>query len=149
MEHGCRSNVGGHRQLKSSGLSKEAYSELEFLSQHFFIVGLDKASNNACIIYTYHIRVHALHRLWEKDFQLALHNINDTISFLQDQLLELLPEIQFRDVGLPFLMATYKLHKKKYQWLMNVAYYLFTGPTTIITLALQLIISEVKVWCKL
>lgn len=37
----------------------------------------------------------------------------------------------------------------KYRWLTNVMNCLFTDPTTIITQALQLIIVELKVWCKL
>lgn len=68
---------------------------------------------------------------------------------LQGRLLELLPEIQFWDVGLPYLMVTYKIHKKKYRWLTNAANCIFLGPTIIITQTLHLIDMELKTWCSL
>lgn len=79
-----------------------------------FIAGLDKVSNNVCIICIYHLCVQALHRLREKDFQPASTSVNDIVTMLQAQLLELIPEVQFCDTGLPYLMATYKLHKLTY-----------------------------------
>lgn len=79
-----------------------------------FIAGLDKASNNPYTICIYHVRVHALFRLQEEDFMPTATFVPDLVSLLQDQLLELILEIQFRHAGLPYLMATYKLHKIKY-----------------------------------
>lgn len=60
----------------------------------------------------------------------------------------LISKVQFWDVGLPYLIATYKLHKQKYQWLTNAANCLFLEPAMIITHALHLVITELKVWCK-
>lgn len=68
---------------------------------------------------------------------------------LQDHLLDIILEVQFFDVDIPYLMATYKLHKKKYRWLTNAANYVFLAPTTIITHAMHLVIIELKEWCKL
>lgn len=120
LQGGSRSNKG-HRQSRSAGFSIEACSELEFLLQHLFIAGLDKANNNACHICIYHIRVQALHRLHDKDFLLASLSMADTLLMVEERLLELIPEVQFRIVGLPYLMATYKLCKMKYRWLTNAA----------------------------
>lgn len=121
---------------------------MEFLCQHLFIAGLDKASNNSCLIYIYHIRVQALHYLQERDFLPTSVSTSNILLLVEKQLLELIPKVQFRDVGLPFLMATYKLHKIKYKWLKNVANYVFLGPTTIITQTLLLVVVELKAWCK-
>lgn len=56
--------------------------------------------------------------------------------------------MQFWDASLPYIMATYKLHKRKYRWLTNAADCIFSGPATILTKALQLIIVELKQWCR-
>lgn len=114
-----------------------------------FIVGLDKASNNVCIVRIYHPRVQVLHRLREKDFHPIATFVNDMVSMLQMQLLELIIEVQFCDVGLPYLMVTYNLHKMKYYWLTNTINCLFLGFAIIITFSMQLIIIELKIWCKL
>lgn len=75
--------------------------------------------------------------------------IIDTLLMIEGQLIEMILEVQFRDVGLPYMMATYKLHKMKYRWLTNVASCVFLGLTTIITQALHLVVVELKTWCKL
>lgn len=130
-----------------AGLSIKGYAKLEFLLQHVFIDDLDKANNNACLICIYHLWVQALHRLQEKDFPSISMTITDTLLLVEEQLMELVPEVQFWDVGLPYFMATYKLHKKKYRWLTNAANCVFLAPTTIITQALHLVINELKEWC--
>lgn len=63
--------------------------------------------------------------------------------------MEDLPEVHFRDAGIPYLMATYKLHKLQYRWLTNAAHCIFSGPATIITQMLHLINQELEEWCKL
>lgn len=68
---------------------------------------------------------------------------------LVGQLIDLIPEVQFRDAGLPYLMATYKIHRLKYRWLTNATNCVFLGPATIIIQALHLVVIELKAWYNL
>lgn len=140
--------MGGHSQSTSAAFSPSAWSELQFLSQHLFFSGLDKASNNASIICIYHLRVQALQRL-ESDFEPALLSLQDTKLDLQSLLGILLPEVDSGVSSLPYIMATYKLHKLRYRWLTNAANCIFSGLASIITQLLQLVIIEIKAWCRL
>lgn len=125
LRQGSCVNAGGHRQSAAAMLTHQACSELNFLTQHF-ISGLDKACNNACIICIHDLRVHhALHQLQGEDFAADIHSLQEITDFLQNQLLDLLTEVQFRVVGLPYIMATYKMHKLKFRWLINAANCLF------------------------
>lgn len=55
-------NLGGFKFLQSGELSSKAFEELKYLTQHFYISGIDK-DNNIAIICIRHIRIMALERL--------------------------------------------------------------------------------------
>lgn len=98
--------------MSKDGLSENAIKELRYLSDHFYCSGIDKASNNVSIICCHHIRRMALHRLQEEDF---IHQENPMVEILykiHEDMDYLFPEIRFCYAGLPYLFATYKLHKK-------------------------------------
>lgn len=68
---------------------------------------------------------------------------------LQAQLNSLLLEVQCRDFLLPYIMATFKLHKLRYHWITNAQNCIFSSIASIITHVLQLIIMEIKAGCQL
>lgn len=60
---------------------------------------------------------------------------------------DLIPKIRFWYVGLPYLFATYKLHKKKYRWITSATCCTFLGFVSIITQDLKIILYELWIWC--
>lgn len=60
---------------------------------------------------------------------------------------DLIPEIRFWYVGLPYLFATYKLHKKKYRLITSATCCTFLGFVSIITQDLKIILYELWIWC--
>lgn len=92
---GAQQNFGHVRQHQSGVFSTAATSELSFLTEHFYFAGLDKASNNVCIICIHHIRLQALHRLQGPDFIPESCSIDAIISHCHAHLEDLIPEITF------------------------------------------------------
>lgn len=58
----------------------------------------------------------------------------------------MLPKIRFKYTGLPYLFATYKIHKNNYQWISSFAKCIFSTLASIITQVLKLILQELKTW---
>ena len=58
----------------------------------------------------------------------------------------ILPELTVKHKALPYLMATYKQHKKKYRWLTNAFHTVFSGIAHMLTIASKLILEAVKEW---
>lgn len=54
-------------------------------------------------------------------------DMSDVSTDIKGQIDELNPEFQFDKKELPYLMATYKLHKQQYRWLTNVDNCIFGG----------------------
>lgn len=145
---GAKVNIGQHRQHQTGALTPTAILKLTFFTKNYLFSGLDKAANNISIICIQHIRAQALHRLQGPDFQQEIWSINEVTNDCHTLLEGLIPEITFWHAGLPFLMASYKLHKLKYRWITNAARCLFSGPTSIITQLLSYISDELKTWAR-
>ena len=126
-------------------------NEIEWLLQHLYCAGLDKAANNACFICIKHIRFQALKRLMGKDFSPCKnHDIWELPTSIFDtvkrQLMTLVPECPPCYNALPYLMATYKLHKTKYRWITNAYQTVFSNLAILLTLTSNVILDSIKSW---
>ena len=69
---------------------------------------------------------------------------------IQDQikreLTSLLPECPISYEALPYLMATYKLHKTKYNWLTNAYHTVFSNIALLLTIMSKLLLETFKAW---
>lgn len=125
--------------------------EVSWITKHLYCAGLDKATNNVCFICIKHIRLLALERLSSQDFtpcrdqsgwELQSYILKETTV----QLHGLIPELQVTFQSLPYLMATYKLHKGKYRWLTNAFQTIYSNLAHLLTIASMLILDTVKNW---
>ena len=125
LKMASRSNRAGLRYSGSDLLKQDSVkNEITWLANHLFCAGLDKASNNACFICAKHIRLLALERLSGPEFSPCKSGsswippsvIEEQVTI---QINRLVPELAIPSVSLPYLMATYKLHKNTYRWLTN------------------------------
>ena len=118
-----------------------------------YISGLDKASNNACFICINHIRKQALERLSSQDFLPCMSNgrwqsFEEITTNLQESIRERISEIHVDSHELPYVMAIFKFHKKKYRWITNAFGSIYVGLATLITVATMALLEEVKQWAK-
>ena len=60
----------------------------------------------------------------------------------------LLPECPPCFTSLPYIMATFKLHKAKYRWLTNAHGTVFSGIATLLTVTSKLVFETFKSWAK-
>lgn len=126
-------------------------SKINWLLKHLYYSSLDKATYNACFTTIKHIRLQALKRLMGNDFAPCK---NDHIWLLPTSILNqieldlksLLPECPISYEALPYLMATYKLHKTKYRWLMNAYHTIFSNIALLLTIMFKLILESFKAW---
>jgi hypothetical protein len=145
-------NMGGFKYSQPSlKKTNSAMNELQWIQQFLFIAGLDKASSNASFICISHMRAQALLRLQGKDFKPCLDNgkwINplQKAEVLFVEICYLLPEIPLYSAKLPYLMGTFKQHKKTYRWLTNAHNSVFSTIAQFITTALMGIIPVLKIW---
>jgi hypothetical protein len=126
-------------------------NEIEWLLQHLYCSGLDKATNNACFICIKHIRLQALERLSGSDFAPCKANLLWSLpSAILDQVLEelkeILPESPPPYQALPYLMATYKQHRAKYCWLTNAYCTIFSNIALLLTICSKLVLESFKGW---
>jgi hypothetical protein len=148
------SNKYGFRQSGQFLLEQPAVrNEIQWLTKHLYCAGLDKAANNACFMCIKHIRLQALERLMGTDFSPCKVNglwtlPTSILDFVKEQLLSLLPECPPIYDALPYLMATYKLHKTKYRWLTNAYQTVFSNIAILLTLTSNLILESIKIWAK-
>ena len=152
LKSAARSNRSGLRHSGQDLLSQKAVqNELNWILSRLYCSGLDKASNNACFICIKHIRLLALERLSCQDFSPCKEG---QMWLIQSQVLEqvareikeLVPQLQISSMALPYLMATYKLHKGKYRWLTNAFQTIFSNLAQMITLAIMAVLEKVKDW---
>lgn len=142
----AKANRNGHRVSTQHTLPENGLDELRYLSEHLFMTGLDKASNNISFICILHLRHMALERLQGDDFIRSDRPLEEIIVDLDTEIQNLIPEIRFCTMGLPFIMASYKLHKLTYRWITSAANCLFSGVASIITQILKLLIEEIREW---
>ena len=132
---------------------KVVLNELEWLLSHVYISGLDKASNNACFICVDHIRKQALERLSSPDFLPCINHdkwssIEEIIDNIRNTMQELIPELRTNSNELPYIMAIYKFHKKKYRWISNAFGSIYANVATLITIATMSLLEEVRQWAR-
>ena len=132
---------------------KAVNDEMTWLLKHVFISGLDKASNNAYFICISHIRQQALERLNSIDFLPCVANdiwtsLEDATTSIQENIYELIPDIYSDSHELPYIMAIFKFHKKKYRWITNAFGSIYVNLATLITVATMTLLEEVKQWAK-
>lgn len=128
-------------------------NEMTWLLNHFYISGIDKASNNACFMCIRHIRFQAYQRLMGDDFTPCKYDgrwvlptaIFDTVK---SDLLLLLPESPPQYNSLPFLMATFKAHKQTYRWLTNAFRTVYSSIAVLLTIATIQVLEMIKSWAK-
>ena len=128
---------------------KKVNDELEWLLNHVYVSGLDKASNNACFICIDHIRKQAYQRFNSPDFLPCLDNdkwlsIDEVTSNLQAKIQDVIPELPMDSHELPYIMAIYKFHKKKYRWISNAFGSMYVNLATLVTIATMALLDEVK-----
>lgn len=71
----------------------------------------------------------------------------EVLFLIRKDLDSLLPDIRFKYSGLPYLFASFKLHKLKYRWITSVEKCAFLGIASMIMWALKLIMFKLKIWC--
>ena len=151
----CKQNKYGFRYSQPYLFSERVVNdELSWILKHVYISGLDKASNNACFICVSHIRMQALNRLNSPDFIPCINNgtwlsIEEVTNPLLVTIQELLVELPINGRELPYIMAIYKFHKKKYRWITNAFGSIFANIATLITIATMALLEEVKEWAKI
>jgi len=93
----------------------------------------------------------ALDRLSSNDFQpcqdddtwlLPTHMLDK----ITGDLCNIIPELRCQFSALPYMMATYKLHKQKYRWLTNAHNTIFSELAHILTIATMPILEAYKSW---
>lgn len=127
--------------------------EVEWITDNLYCAGLDKASNNICFICVKHIRLLALQRLMSSDFSPCQENCGwlpraTVIEIVTTSLRDLVPKLNVSYNSLPYLMATYKLHKNKYRWLTNAFRTVYSNLAHMLTIATMLILDKVKEWAS-
>ena len=151
----CKHNKFGFRYSQTYLFSdKVVNDELSWLLKHVYISGLDKAANNACFICINHIRIQAFKRLSSVDFIPCMSNgkwmsIEDVTNTLLVTIQELMMELPTSGQDLPYIMAIYKFHKRKYRWITNAFGSIFVNIATLITVATMALLEEVKEWAKI
>ena len=162
VRHKCRNllleaykqNKFGFRYSQTYLFADKAVNdELEWLLNHVYISGLDKASNNACFICVDHIRKQAFQRLNSPDFLPCLENgkwlsIDEVTSNLHTTIHEMIPGLTIDSLELPYIMAIYKFHKKKYRWISNAFGSMYVNLATLVTIATMALLDEVKQWAN-
>ena len=128
-------------------------NELLWLAEHLYFTGLDKVVNNACFMYIKHICLQAFQRLMGTDFtrykDLILWSLSTSIlDMTKLQLIKLLPECLPIFNALPYLIASYKLHKTKYKWLTNAFQTVFSNLAILLILTSTEILESIKLWAK-
>ena len=150
-----RENLFGFGYSKPYLFSEKAVeSELSWLLKHIYISGLDKATSNACFICISHIRDQALLRLNSPDFEPCKHNatwesIENVTHRVKLELGSLLPELPINEEELPYIMAIYKVHKKKYRWISNAFGTMYVNIATLLTMSTMALLDEVKEWANI
>jgi hypothetical protein len=129
-------------------------NEIAWLHKYLYCCGLDKAANNASFICIKHIRLQALERLMGSDFQPCMAGRSWSLpTAILDQvtnnLKDILPESPPQYSALPYLMATYKLHKTKYRWLTNAFRTVYSNIALLLTITSNLVLDSIKTWAYL
>jgi hypothetical protein len=129
-------------------------NEIAWLHNYLYCSGLDKAANNASFICIKHIRLQAFERLMGSDFQpcMAQSTWSLPTSILDKvtcELLDIFPESPPQYTSLPYLMASYKLHKTKYRWLTNAFRTVYANIALLLTITSNLVLDSVKSWAQL
>ena len=147
-----KENLYGLRYSKPYIFSDKAVNdELTWLLKHVFVSGLDKAASNACFICISHIRNQALLRLNGPDFEPCQNgNMWESVEVVTNrvkiELNSLIPELPIHEVELPYIMAIYKFHKKKYRWISNAFGSIYVNIATLLTISTMALLDEVKEW---
>ena len=152
LKSAAKTNRSGLRCSGHELLSQRAVqNEIHWILSNLYCSVLDKASNNICFICIKHIRLLALERLSYQDFypckdgqtwSLPTH-ILDRVA---KEIHEIIPQLQISSMALPYLMATYKLHKGKYRWLTNAFQTVFSNLAHMLTIATMAVLDQVRVW---
>ena len=152
LKSASRTNKAGHR-VSGSDLMKmpSVKNEINWITNHLFCAGLDKASNNACFICIRHIRLLALERLSIPEFRPCKIDTTWTdasviLEQLTSEIANLVPGLSIPFANLPYLMASYKLHKNKYRWLTNAFQTVYTNIAQLLTITTMQVLVEVKKW---
>ena len=132
---------------------KTVNNELNWLIEHVYISGLDKASNNACFICVDHIRKQALERLNSPDFLPCFNNgrwssVEEVTLSITNAIREIIPELQIDSNELPYIMAIYKFHKQKYRWISNAFGSLYVNLASLVTVTTMSLLEEVRQWAN-
>ena len=128
-------------------------NELNWLIEHVYISGLDKASNNACFICVDHIRKQALERLNNQDFLPCMNNgqwssIKEVTFDITKAIQEIIPELHIDNNELLYIMAIYKFHKQKYRWISNAFGSKYVNLASLVTIASMSLLEEVRQWAN-
>ena len=155
LKQSSRINRFGFRSSDSDLMRDHiANDEIEWLGQHLFCAGLDKAANNVSFICIKHMRLMALERLSRPEFQPCRE---DSIWLLPSMILQLtaleatslVPELNISYQALPYLMSTYKLHKNLYRWLTNAFHTMYSNIAHMLTITTMRVLESVKEWAQL
>jgi hypothetical protein len=154
LQIASRSNKYGFRCSEPYLFSVKAITnELEWLVSHLYVSGLDKASNNPCFLCIRHIRIQAFYRLSGNDFSPCMDNLSWTLPAsvfysVQDELLTILPESPPLFKTLPYLMASYKQHKKSYRWITNAFQTVYSNLASLLTISTMMVLQPFKTWAR-
>jgi hypothetical protein len=75
-------------------------------------------------------------------------SIEDVTDNIRKVILELIPELPTNSNELPYIMAIYKFHKKKYRWISNAFESIYVDIATLIIIATMFLQKEGRQWAK-
>jgi hypothetical protein len=128
-------------------------NETEWLLKHLIYSKFDKATNNACLICTWHIHLQALKRLSGEDFLFcrtsSIWDLSNTIlDKVSHNSSQMLPECFLPFQFVPYLMAIYIKYKAKYKWETNAHNIVFSNIAVLLTITSKVILESVKTWAQ-
>ena len=92
--------------------------ELNFISNHLFISGLDKAAQTPVFMCKNLIRKLAFTRLSSKEFEITTQN-EDLVRNIIHSFCKEFKIIAPNKYTLPYIMGMYKAHKNDFRWITN------------------------------
>jgi len=70
------------------------------------------------------------------------------LEHIADEISNLVPQLQIPYQSLPYIMATYKMHKNKYRWLTNAFHTVYSNVAHLLTIASMAVLEKVRDWAS-
>ena len=133
-------------KIDNKTISQELEIKMSNLMNSFFIVGLDKAPNNASIICKNIAYLAGLERLRGEDFCNMSQNPYEASNMIKKSLIDMHYRPPMNE-KLCVLFLTFKIHKNKFRWILDASDCIFLDITKDITKCLNLVLNDFQIIC--